>query len=96
MNASVDGIVNQVGDLYKEAVRTGNMNKVKRVAYTNAKVEQYNSAIHKLLHPELYPQVGPNSIFDGAPSPVRFVTGDFIVFNNPFSLSEDEEINNKC
>lgn len=94
VNANVNGIVEQVGDLYKEAFNTGNMDKVKIVAYTNARVEEYNSAIHKLLHPELYSQVGSDSIFESFLSHVRFAKGDFIVFNSSFSLPESEEITN--
>lgn len=64
----------QMLPLFQEGMRTQNPNFAKIVAFTNAKVNQYNTELHFLLHPEM-----------AANRDMNFAEGDLITMYDSFT-----------
>lgn len=70
----------QMLPLFKEGMETQNPNFAKIVAFTNAKVNQYNTELHFLLHPEM-----------AANRDMNFAEGDLITMYDSFTPAGERE-----
>lgn len=73
-------LAEQMLPLFQEGMRIQNPNFAKIVAFTNAKVNQYNRELHFLLHPEM-----------AASQDMNFAEGDLITMYDSFTYGNDTE-----
>ena len=73
-------LAEQMLPLFQEGMKTQNPNFAKIVAFTNAKVNQYNRELHFLLHPEM-----------AASQDMNFAEGDLITMYDSFTYGNDTE-----
>lgn len=76
-------LTQQLLPLFERAKAEKDPNVVKIVAYTNARVDEYNRRLHYSLHPEA-----------ASNNDMNFYEGDLIIFNDSFALSPIEQIEN--
>ena len=73
-------LAEQMLPLFQEGMKIQNPNFAKIVAFTNAKVNQYNRELHFLLHPEM-----------AASQDMNFAEGDLITMYDSFTYGNDTE-----
>lgn len=73
-------LAEQMLPLFQEGMKIQNPNFAKIVAFTNAKVNQYNRELHFLLHPEME-----------ASQDMNFAEGDLITMYDSFTYGNDTE-----
>ena len=73
-------LAEQMLPLFQEGMKIQNPNFAKIVAFTNAKVNQYNRDLHFLLHPEM-----------AASQDMNFAEGDLITMYDSFTYGNDTE-----
>lgn len=73
-------LAEQMLPLFQEGMKIQNPNFAKIVAFTNAKVNQYNRDLHFLLHPEM-----------AASQDMNFAEGDLITMYDSFTYGNDME-----